>query len=482
MDKGVKGELFIGVYYTAIAKYAGIIVSLVVVAVLARLISPEEFGIVAVATILMQFLSTFGNLGIGPAIIQFKKLTKIDIEHIFSFTVWIAAGLSIAFFIASGSVAEYYKNDQLLVICQILTINLFFSVINSIPNSLLYRDKEFKFMTYRTLSVQLVGGTISVAAAFLGFGIYSLLINPVFSSIALFIINYIKYPQKFHLKIDFNPIKTIFSYSSYLFLFDMINYFSRNLDKLIIGKYLSMSALGFYEKSYRLMMLPLQNINHVIGPVIHPVFSDLQNNLNKLSLSYEKIVRFLSFVGFPLAALLFFTSNELVLLFFGNNWALSVPSFRILAISVGFQILMSTSGAIFQSSNATKYMMLSGILSAILTVLAMFAAVLYFKTIEAVAWSITITFIINFFQAFFILYYSVFKRNMRYFFREMLPAIALTFFIVTVNLLLNHIVTVNSLLLSLLIKSLVSFILFLAYIQLTHEYNIYAKIKLYLKR
>lgn len=482
MDSGVRKELFKGVYYTAIAKYAGIIVSLVVVAVLARLISPEEFGIVAVATILMQFLSTFGNLGIGPAIIQFKKLTKLDIQHIFSFTVWIAIGLSLVFFIASGYVAEYYRNNQLLIICQILTINLFFSAINSIPNSLLYRDKEFKFMTYRTLSVQFVGGSISVVAAFFGFGIYSLIINPVFSSIALFVINFIKYPQKFHLKIDFNPIKTIFSYSSYLFLFDMINYFSRNLDKLIIGKYLNMSALGFYEKSYRLMMLPLQNINHVIGPVIHPVFSDLQHNLNKLSLSYEKIIRLLSFVGFPLAALLFFTSNELVLLFFGNNWALSVPSFRILTISVGFQILMSTSGAIFQSSNATKYMMLSGILSSLLTVLAMFAAVLYFKTIEAVSWSITITFIINFFQAFFILYFSVFKRNLFHFFKEMLSPLILTGIIVVVNLLITQIIFTSSLLLSLFIKSSISFIIFILYIQFTHELNLYDKIKLYLKK
>lgn len=482
MDSGVKKELFKGVYYTAIAKYAGIVVSLVVVAVLARLISPEEFGVVAVATILMQFLSTFGNLGIGPAIIQFKKLTDTDIEHIFSFTVLIAAGISLVFFIGSGYVADYYKNDQLLIICQILTINLFFSVINSIPNSLLYRDKEFKFMTYRTLSVQLAGGVISVVAAFAGFGIYSLVINPVFSSITLFVINFIKYPQKLHLKIDYNPIKIIFSYSSYLFMFDMINYLSRNLDKLIIGKYLNMSALGFYEKSYRLMMLPLQNINHVIGPVIHPVFSDLQHDMSKLSMSYEKIIRLLSFIGFPLTALLFFTSNELVLIFFGDNWVLSVPSFKILSISVGFQILMSTSGAIFQSSNATKYMMLSGILSSMLTVLAMFAAILYFKTIEAVAWSITVTFIINFFQAFFLLYIRVLKRKLHYFFGEMLSPVALTFAIVVVNLIMIQIITIDNLLISLFIKSTVSLVVFLVYIQSSGEFNIYHKIKLYLNK
>ncbi|MDD4584093.1 MAG: lipopolysaccharide biosynthesis protein [Eubacteriales bacterium] len=478
MEHDVKKELAKGVYYTAVAKYAGIFISIGVVAVLARLIPPEEFGIVAIATVIIQFLSTFGNFGIGPAIIQHKELSDRDIYHIFSFTVWLALGLSMLFFFGSWPIASYYQNEQLRIISQLLTINLFFAIINTVPNYLLYRDKEFKFISYRTLFVQLIGAAASIFAAFNGLGIYSLIINPIFSVVVLFIINFIKYPQKFMIKIDPAPIKLIFSFSSYLFIFDMINYLTRNLDKLIVGRYLDMKALGFYEKSYRLMMLPLQNINHVIGPVMHPVFSDLRNDLIKLSYSYEKIVRLMAFIGFPLSVLLFFTSEELVLLFFGGNWLLSVPSFKILSFSVGIQIVLSTSGSIFQSSGSTRYLMISGIFSSIATISALLIAVVFFGTIEAVAWSVTISFVINFIQAFYLMYRKVFKKRMLFFYQQLWPSMILTAIIVLANIVFSWFnLFEGAFVLSLSAKSMLSLVIFVGYIQISGEYNILTKVK-----
>ena len=94
---------------------------------------------------------------------------------------------------------------------------------------------------------------------------------------------------------------------------------------------MSMSDLGYYEKSYRLMMLPLQNITQVITPVMHPIFSDFQNDKAKLATSYERIIRILSFIGLPLSVLLFFTAEEVTLIIFGDQWMPSVPVFRILS-------------------------------------------------------------------------------------------------------------------------------------------------------
>ncbi len=478
MEGEVKRELSKGVYYTAIAKYSGIFISIAVVAVLARIVPPKEFGIVAIATVIIQFLSTFGNFGIGPAIIQHKELSKRDISHIFSFTVWLAILLSVLFFIASWPIASYYGSDQLLIISRLLTLNLFFAIVNTVPNYLFYRDKNFKFISYRTLIVQLIGGVASIVAALNGLGIYSLIINPIFSVVILFGINIIKYPQKFFFKLDPAPIKAIFSFSSYLFLFDMINYLTRNLDKLIVGRYIDMTGLGYYEKSYRLMMLPLQNINHVIGPVMHPVFSDLRKDLGKLSVSYEKIVRLMAFIGFPLSAVLFFTSKELVLLFFGEDWLLSVPSFKILSLSVGIQIILSTSGSIFQSSDSTRYLMISGIFSSVTTIAALWIAVVWFGTIEAVAWSVTISFALNYVQAFYLMYSKVFKRNMLNLYKQLWPSLLLTALVVIVNaIILFFNLCTDYIVFSLLIKSVLSLLIFVGFIQVTGEYDIITKVK-----
>ena len=149
----LKKDLFTGVAYNAISKYSGIIVSLIVSAVLARLIVPEDFGIIAVAMVIITFFSVFSDLGIAPAIIQHKNLTKENLSDIFSFTVWLGLGISFCFFLSSWAIASYYNIDKLIHICQILSVNLFFVTVNIVPNALLYKNKEFKFIAFRTFII-----------------------------------------------------------------------------------------------------------------------------------------------------------------------------------------------------------------------------------------------------------------------------------------------------------------------------------------
>ena len=355
MANNIKHQLFSGVFYTALAKYSGIIISLVVAGILARLLSPDDFGVVAIATVIIAFFNLFTDMGISPAIVQHKSLTKEELSDIFSFTVWTGIGISILFFAASWLIADYYESGILRTLCQLLSVNLFFASANIVPGALFYRNKEFKFIAVRSFIIQIAGGAGAITAALCGAGLYALIINPILSSILIFVISYQRYPQRLRFTLGLKVLRKIFSYSAYQFLFNVINYFSRNLDKLLIGKYMSLSALGYYEKSYRLMMLPLQNITQVITPVMHPIFSDFQNDKEKLATSYERIVRFLSFIGLPLSVLLFFTAEEVTLIIFGDQWLPSVPVFRILSLSVGIQIILSSSGSIFQDSCSNMY-------------------------------------------------------------------------------------------------------------------------------
>lgn len=473
----LKKELLSGVFYTAIAKYSGIIISLVVAGVLARLIAPEEFGIVAVATVIISFFSIFSDLGIGAAIIQNKTLDENDLSHIFSFTIWSGIILALLFFLCSWPISWYYRHDStLLVICQILSVNLFFASANIVPNALLFKAKEFRFIAWRSLGVQIAGGSIAIAAALNGAGLYALIINPILSSILLFIISYRKYPQHLIKTWGISSIRKIFSFSAYQFLFNVINYFSRNLDKLLIGKYMGMSPLGYYEKSYRLMMLPLQNITHVITPVMHPIFSDYQNDLNRLAASYEKIIRLLAFIGLPLSVFLWFTAREITLIIFGEQWVPSIAVFQILAISVGVQIIMASSGSIFQASNDTRSLFICGVFSAALNVTGILTGIFFFKSLEAVAWCITITFCINFLQCYWQMYRITFHRALKQLVRQLLHPLLLSgllfFILYTLSPFIN-----TSLLISLILKGTIYMVTSLLYIQLTGEYDIVKQIK-----
>ena len=422
----VRKELISGVFYTSVAKYTGIVVTLAVSGVLARLFTPEEFGVVNIATVIIAFFAIFSDLGIGPAVIQHKTLSRRDLGSIFSLTVWSGAVMALLFFAASGLIASFYDDSQTLRnICRILALNLFFASANITPNALVLRDKRFRFAAVRSLSVQVLGGTTAIAAAYAGAGIYALTINPVLSSLLLLIINLRAYPLRLRLRPRRAALRKVFSFSAYQFGFQLINYFSRNLDKLLMGRYMSLSELGYYDKSYRLMMLPLQNITYVVSPVMHPVFSEMQHDLRKLADNYLKVIRLLAFIGLPLSVVLWFTARELVLVIFGDQWMPSVPVFRILTLSVGIQIVLSTSGAIFQAANATRMLFVCGVITAALNVAAISTGIFAFGTIEAVAWCICTSFALNFVLCYVLLFRRTLHAPMRPFWRTFLSPLLL---------------------------------------------------------
>lgn len=477
----LKRVLISGMFYVAVSKYAGIIISLVVTAILSRLLSPNDFGIVAVATVIISFFSIISDLGIAPAVVQNKELEKNDLSNLFSFTFWLSIISSLLLFLSSNAIADYYKSPFLIDICRIMSLSLFFNTINIVPNALIYKNKEFLFLAKRSVLVQFMTGIVAILATIYGAGIYALTINPVLSAIFIFIITFHRYPQRLVFTLGFVSLKKIFSFSAYQFMFNLINYFSRNLDKLLVGKFMGMISLGYYEKSYRLMMLPLQNITHVITPIMHPVFSDFQSDLYKLESSYIKIVRLLAFIAFPLSVFLFFTSRELMLLIFGMQWEDSVPVFSILSLSVGIQIILSTSGSIFQAAGDTRSLFISGLFSAVLNVTGLLIGIFVFKSLEAIAWSIVITYSINFVQCYLQMYYVTFKQKINQLIYTLISPLILSIVLFVVLIILGEYIIEDNLLLSLIIKGFLSLMVWGIYVQSTKTLDLLKKVRSFFK-
>ena len=154
------------------------------------------------------------------------------------FTVWIGIILSALFFLSTGFIANYYQDNRLLPICQLLSVNLFFASAGTVPNTLFFKDKDFKFIAWRTFIIQILVGVLAIIAALMGAGLYTLLIQPILSSALIYFISLRKYPQKLLLTWGIDSLKKIWAYSMYQFLFSVMSYFIRNLDKMLIGKYI----------------------------------------------------------------------------------------------------------------------------------------------------------------------------------------------------------------------------------------------------
>lgn len=465
-----KKELISGVSYIAVAKYSGIFVQLVITSVLARLLTPEDFGIVAIATVIIAFFNILSDIGIGPAIIQNKELTISDLNSIYSFTVYLGGLMAIVFFCLSYPIASYYNNKLLIPVCQLLSIPILFQCVTIVPLNLQYKQKSFKFISITTLLVQIVAGCLAVVAALINAGLYALLISQIVSACLLFVIYYNKSRTKFNFKVRFASLKKIMSFSIYQFLFNVINYFSRNLDKLLVGKYIGMYALGFYEKSYRLMMMPLQNITFVITPVMQPLFSSYQDDYKILADKYVKLLSVLAYIAFPISVVLYFISSELVLLLFGTQWTGAIPAFKILSLTVGLQILTSTSGAIYQSANSTKNLFISGCWCAFFMVTSFIVAVYIWGTIEAVACGFLVAQIANTMQCFYLLFKTLHYPINRFLKKAWKPlCISLLLFICC--LFSFKCLNLYNGLISLVIKMVLSFIMYAIFLQLFGEYK-----------
>lgn len=433
----IKTEMVHGVIWSAIEKYSGLFIQLLITAVLARLLTPTDFGVIAIATVITTFFNMFTDMGIGSAIVQNQTLSGDDLKSLFSFSIFSGLFLAIIFFGCSYLIASFYDNRLLLPICQLLSLNLLFAAWNMVPNALMRKAKRFKFIAIRSFVLLIFCGSLSVSVAFAGGGVYSLLITPILSSLALFVINYRQYPIKFSFKIKRVSLGKVFSFSVFQFLFSFVNYFSRNLDKLILGKYYSMSDLGYYEKSYRLMLLPMNYVTNVVTPVMHPILTTLQNDFVQLADKYNKILKLLLVISFPLGTFLYFSAKDIIVIIFGSQWEAAVPVFKILALSLPLQMILSTTGSIYQAANQTKWMFYGGLCNTAITVGGFIIAALSFKDITAMAWAWDITLFINAIDSYVILYLLVLKQSLipllKSFIYPVLGAICLSLILCLIN-------------------------------------------------
>lgn len=469
----ISKKIVSGTIYTAVGKYSSIVISLIVTAILARFISPSDFGVIAIATVFISFFSLLGDLGISAAIVQKKNIGSDDLNQYFTFSFYLALLLAILFALLSPFIVSYYNNESLEIILYLLTLQIFFATINMVPNAVLLKRQEFKFIANRTVIVHVVLGVISCIAAITGAGIYALLINPIFGAILIFVLNYFHSGRmKFVLKIHKESMSKICGYSVYQFLFTIQNYVFRNIDKLLIGKYLNMSQLGYYEKSYRLMMLPVQNISKVITPVLQPVLSEFQQDIETQIKHFNQVTKILAIIGFPISIFLFFSSREIILIVFGDNWLDAILPFKILSLSVASQMLSSTFGSIFQSTNNIKSQLYIGLINTIWSVSMILIGLFCFGTTAGVAGMFTIAMVVETIYNWAYVYKFIYRKPILSFYRHLgvaaLMAILLTCVLFPVDLLTRNF----NFLISFFIKAIVSLTLVLYIIQKFNIFNL----------
>ncbi|WP_297426951.1 lipopolysaccharide biosynthesis protein [Clostridium sp.] len=463
-----------GIIITFIAKYSNVFAQLLINSVLARLLLPSDFGIIAVISVFISFFNMLGDMGIGPAIIQNKALDEKEVCDIFKFSVIAAFVIAIGFYFFSYFIAFFY-NDRIYVrLGELLSISVFFSICTIVPNAILYKEQKFKEVGLINIIVNVVVGIFTITLAFKGFSYYSLVFDSILKSIFIFLLCFRACKIRIEKGYSNNSIEKIKNYSSFQFLFNFINYFTRNLDNILVGKYLGASTLGYYDKSYKLMLYPVQNLTNVITPVLHPVLSNYQNEKDLIYNTYIKVIKVLAYLGIFVSVYCFFTAYEIIRIVYGPKWDESIPIFRILSISIVIQMVLSSIGSIFQATGYVNKLFSTGVVSAFFTVIAIVTGIIS-KSLIVLSIGLVIAFILNFFQCFYVLLTHVFQRSFIVFLMDLKNALIIGILMI-VGYILTSKVGINNVLISAVFKLILGIITYAIGLYITQEYKLLKKV------
>lgn len=411
------GEISIkkAAFINACGKYSTVVLQIIVNAILARLLTPEDYGIVIVISVLITFLNLFANMGLETAVIQKKELTNEDYNSLFTLSAVIGILLVLIFIILSYPISIFYDNKVYVPLGIILSFSLLFNALNMIPNGLLLKEKRFVLIAVRTVVVYVSVSIITIILAVLGYKYYALAVQSVLASFFTFIWNLSSVKLRINSRISKESIEKIKSYSLYQFAFNFINYFSRNLDNLLIGKIIGNEALGYYDKAYKTTKYPIDNFTTIISPVLHPIFSEYQYDRRNIYEKYTKIVKLLSLMGVFISVFCYFSAEEIILMLYGDQWITSIPVFKILAISIALQMVVSPAGSIFQSLNNTKLLFKNGFINSCVAIMGIIIG-LMLGNIEYIAIGLTISAVFSFFYT----YKNVIQKTLCYNFLKFL--------------------------------------------------------------
>ena len=456
--------------YNGISKYATMIVQLGISMILARLLMPEAFGIVAIVTIILNFLSLFADMGLGISIIQHPEMEKLEQRKLFSFSIVLGFIVALIMCLMAIPVAYIYHNAQYYILCPLLSVAGFFNTLNIIPNAALARDKRFDLIAIRSVLSALIPGIVAVVLSYFGTGIYALIAQYVFNSIFLFFWNYIKYPlhpTRFEFKI---VLGLMGKYSLFQFLFNMLNYFTRNLDNLLIGARLGDEQLGYYNKAYTLNLYPNSIFANIFTGVLHPYIRDYINDFDTLIKRIVDIMKYISFFGVFVSMICFYCAPEIITVFFGSNWEPAILCFQMLTICMWGQMLSSVAGSVFLGIERTDQTFKCGIINIIVIVVAITIG-LFNKSIVWVSFCVGIAYNLIFFITYYILIKKTLNRSFLRFMKNFLSDFVFTV-LCFIGIWLFAPQLEMGLWLRMIVKSCLCLIVFLLYVLLSGKYKL----------
>lgn len=371
MNNQFKKKTLSGISWSGVSQLIKLIMNLAITSVLARLLLPEDYGLIGMITVATGFLLVLKDFGFGAALVQKKEVEEIEYQSVFWLNVLMGILLAILVYFSSSLIADFYEEPQITSIAKVMSFGFILNSLTVVPNNILYKKIQFKNLFIVDFLSVLFGGIIGIVLAYYNWAYWSLVAQSLSTQIISLLV--VLYLSGFKPKFQFSR-KSLAGFSDFslpLIADSSINYWVRNLDYLLIGKFIGKAELGYYSKAYTLMLLPVRQLSGTIKKVMFPSFSLIQDQTERLGKIYIKITSVVAFITFPLMGIMFTLSDNIILFLFGENWSASIPIFRILCLLGAFQSIATLSSNIYLAKGKTKLMLRVGLVTRSIMIISM---------------------------------------------------------------------------------------------------------------
>jgi len=384
------GEAGKGLAWTGAAKSFAQILGAVVTLVLARLLTPADFGLIAMVAVVTGFLTVLGDFGFSAALIQRKELEERHRSSVFWLGLGVGVVLSAILVLSAPLLAELYRDARITWIVRVLALGFVLTPLGSVHGALLSREMKFRSLALaETVGVLLGSGSALVLSLF-DYGVWALCAQSLASGTGFSLMAILLAGWRPQLAFERRAISELSRFSANLFGHSMIAYWSGKVDDFLIGRSFGAQPLGLYSRAYSTMMMPVTEIGSVLSRVMFPTFSRSESDPKELAPVYLKIVASIGFVTFPVMFALAVLAKPFIVLLFGAQWVGAANVLSIYSFVAASQAIATTTTWLYTSQGRTDLLFRWSLGAGILVIASIVLGV-RLGSIEAVATCYAVT-------------------------------------------------------------------------------------------
>jgi lipopolysaccharide exporter len=339
--------------WTILSSIINGVITIVIGAILARLLTPDIYGLVAIAYIVISFAGYFVRLGVGTALVQKEDLNSKDINFAITFSMGIGFISAVLMALLSPIIASLFVKPESTEVIAAMSLSLWFASFNATLIGLLRRNMLFKFISIMNIAQTIFTGLFSITMAWLGSGVWSLVWPLIIGQLIVLLVFFQKVKSSYSLipQVSWSGHNPLLKFGSKYTLISILEYFGSNLDTIFIGRFFTASQLGLYDRAYKLAYLPSETLITSITSVMFPVFSRLQTQMEKFKETQNKLFLFVGLLSTCIAMGMVPASRNIILVLFGSQWLESVPILKVLLFAVPFDFMAVSIALTFDATN-----------------------------------------------------------------------------------------------------------------------------------